>query len=116
MKRKSLNTILYVIALISFTTIASVSVPLIRGTDSLPSTVTIAERRILVDGLPYEMKGVGYAPTPIGVDPEVTPPYGDYFTSDYSSIYMRDLPLLREMGANTIRLWGWNNNANHTDF
>jgi hypothetical protein len=43
-------------------------------------------------------------------------PYGDYFTSDYSGIYDRDLPLLRDMGANTIRLWNWNNTADHLDF
>ena len=62
------------------------------------------------------IKGVSYAPTPIGIDPEITPPSGDYFTVEYSSIYNRDLPLLRAMGANTIRLWGWNNKANHKDF
>jgi hypothetical protein len=87
-----------------------------KGANTTSSDVTVVNRTILVDGLPYILKGVGYAPTPIGVDPEVTPPYGDYFTSDYSSIYLRDFPLLRQMGANTIRLWGWNNQANHTDF
>jgi hypothetical protein len=59
---------------------------------------------------------VGYAPTPIGEDTETTPPYGDYFTSAYSTIYNRDLLLLRQMGANTIRLWGWKYDADHNDF
>jgi hypothetical protein len=62
------------------------------------------------------MKGVGYSPVPIGIDPEAAPPYGDYFASEYAPIYSRDMPHLRKMGANTIRLWGWNNAADHTDF
>ncbi len=78
--------------------------------------VTVSGRRILVDGLPVLIRGVGYAPTPIGDDPETMSPNGDYFTTAYSPIYQRDLPLLRAMGANTIRLWGWNNSADHTDF
>ncbi len=80
------------------------------------ATVEIAQGHLLVDGDPFTITGVGYSPVPIGIDPEITPPYGDYFTSNYSSIYDRDLPLLRQMGANTIRLWGWNNAAVHTDF
>jgi beta-galactosidase/beta-glucuronidase len=54
-------------------------------------------------------------PDPIGIDPETDPPY-DYLTSKYRPIYERDLPLLRQMGVNTIRLPGWTNDANHTDF
>ena len=80
------------------------------------TNVNINGRQILVNGEPFTIKGVGYSPVPIGVDPETTPPYGDYFTSNYSTIYNRDLPLLRQMGANTIRLWGWNNTSDHTDF
>ena len=83
---------------------------------ALATPVTISGRQIFVDGVPFTTKGVGYAPVPICIDPETTSPYGDYFTSDYSSIYTRDMPLLRQMGANTIRLWGWNNAADHTDF
>jgi len=78
--------------------------------------VALRGRRLLVNGQPFTIQGVGYSPVPIGVDPEIAPPYGDYYTSNYSSIYERDLPLLRAMGANTIRLWGWNNSADHTDF
>ncbi|MBU0510077.1 MAG: hypothetical protein KKD28_12420 [Chloroflexi bacterium] len=83
---------------------------------SLTTTVTISGRQILVNGDPFTVKGVGYAPTPIGGDPETTTPHGDYFTPDYSAIYNRDLPLLRQMGANTIRIWGWKYNGNHSDF
>jgi hypothetical protein len=75
------------------------------------TNVTISGRQILVNGNPFIIKGVGYAPTPIGETP-VVPPY-DYFTRE---IYERDLPLLRAMSANTIRLWGWDNEKDHTDF
>jgi hypothetical protein len=80
------------------------------------AAVTVEGRHIFVDGVLFTIKGVGYAPVPIGVDPETASPYGDYFTPNHSRIYNRDLPLLRQMGANTIRLWGWNNSANHKDF
>ena len=76
----------------------------------------IIGRQILVNGEPFTIKGVGYSPVPIVVDPETTPPYGDYFTSNYSAIHDRDLPLLRQMGANTIRVLYWNNDNGHTDF
>jgi YD repeat-containing protein len=81
-----------------------------------PSAVTINGRKLTVNGNPFTIKGMGYSPVPVGVDPEITSPYGDYFTSDYSSIYNRDLPSLRDLGANTIRLWSWNNTADHLDF
>jgi hypothetical protein len=80
------------------------------------TTVTVSGHHLTVDGEPFIIKGVGYAPTPIGDDPETSPPYGDYFTTNYSAVYSRDLPLLREMGANTIRLWGWKFDADHSDF
>ncbi len=80
------------------------------------TNVRMSGRQILLDGKPFAVKGVGYSPVPIGVDPETTPPYGDYFTSNYSAIYERDLPLIREMGANTIRLLFWNNGNGHRDF
>jgi hypothetical protein len=80
------------------------------------TTVTVSGRRLMVDNEPFTTKGVGYAPTPIGDDPDISPAHGDYFTSGYSAIYRRDLPLLREMGANTVRLWGWKYDADHSDF
>lgn len=69
--------------------------------------VTTSGRRLAVNGEAFQVRGVGYAPTPIGVDPRYDWPYGDYFTAEHAGIYGRDLPLLREMGANTVRLWGW---------
>ena len=78
--------------------------------------VKIIQGGLLVNGEPFTIKGVDYSPVPIGVDPETTSPYGDYFTPNYSPIYERDLPLLRQMGANTIRPWVWNNGNGHSDF
>lgn len=75
------------------------------------TVVKVEGRQILVNGTPFTIKGVGYSPTPIGETPE-SPPY-DYLDS---LIYSRDLPLLKEMHCNTIRLWGWDNNKEHTDF
>jgi hypothetical protein len=83
---------------------------------ALAADVAVVGRHIFLDGKPFTMKGVGYSPVPIGIDPETSPPYGDYFTSEYGAIHSRDIPILRRMGANTIRLWGWNNTADHTDF
>jgi hypothetical protein len=74
------------------------------------TNVTINGRQILVNGKPFTIKGVGYAPTPICANP------GDYFTYNYRSIYARDLPLLRAMNCNVIRLWGWDSTSNHSDF
>jgi hypothetical protein len=81
-----------------------------------PSTVSITNKQLLVNGQPFTVKGVVYSPVPIGDDPETMSPYGDYFTSDYSGIYNRDFPLLSDMSANTVRLWNWDNNADHLDF
>jgi len=78
--------------------------------------VTVEGRKLLVDGSPFTIKAVGYSPVPIGQDPTTTPPYGDYFTSNNDSFYLRDIPIIKALGANTIRLWGWNISADHTDF
>jgi len=83
---------------------------------SFGAKVQILSGGLLVDREPFAIKGVSYSPIPVGVDPQATPPYGDYFTSNYRSIYERDLPLLRDMGANTIRVWDYNHGADHTDF
>jgi hypothetical protein len=82
-----------------------------------PLSVTInAGKQLLINSIPFTVKGINYSPVPIGDDPETTPPYGDYFTSGYANIYTRDLPLLRSMGANTVRLWTWDDTADHHDF
>jgi len=37
-------------------------------------------------------------------------------TPDFSPSMTEIFPLLREMGANTVRLWTWNGTADHVDF
>lgn len=62
--------------------------------------VQVRGRQLLVHGQPFQIRGVGYAPTPIGHRVDEVAIYSD------PAIYGRDLPLLRALGANTIRTWG----------
>ena len=81
-----------------------------------PTPVSIGAGQLLVSGNPFTIKGVVYSPVPIGDDPGTMAPYGDYMTINYNVIYNRDLPLLRQMGANTLRLLSWDDIADHHDF
>ena len=81
-----------------------------------PSNIATSGRQLTMNSAPFLVKGVVYSPVPIGADPETMPPYGDYFTSDYSNIYSRDLPLLRQMGANAVSISSWGGSADHRDF
>lgn len=63
--------------------------------------VRIQDRNLLVQNLPYRIKGVTYQPTPIGISPE---------NADINQIYTvencdRDFRILQEMGCNTIRTY-----------
>ncbi len=80
-----------------------------------PSNISISGRALTVNSQSFTIRGINYSPVPIGQDP-YNPPYGDYYTSAYSSILTRDLPQIRQMGANTIRLWIWDTEADHRDF
>lgn len=68
-------------------------------------TVQVSGRQILVGDTRerYQIRGVGYQPTPIGQHPAS---YNCY----QQALYERDLPLLRRMSCNTIRTWGKINN------
>ena len=77
---------------------------------------TVSQRRILRDGSPFFVQGVCYQPTPIGNNNTLYEPYGDYFTANYAAIYQRDLPRVRAMGANVLRVYGWKSSQSHTDF
>lgn len=72
---------------------------------------------LLKNGSPFFAKGVDYSVVPIGEEPQ-NPPYGDYFTSDKSDFYNRDIPAMRAMGVNCIRLYAGSpaNSANYTNF
>lgn len=79
------------------------------------SSVLISGRQLYVDGQPFEIRGLCYSPVPIGENIAYAP-YGDYFTEDYAYMWYRDLPAIRLAGVNTLRIYGWNVNANHTQF
>ncbi len=66
------------------------------GTPIYPAKVTISDRKLLVDDHEFIIKGVCYSPTPVGE------PAG-YDWSKNPDIYKNDFPLIRAMGANTIR-------------
>jgi hypothetical protein len=92
------------------------SAAVIHDQNKRPSFLESQGRHIYLNNALFQIKGVGYAPTKIGDDPESSSPNGDYFTEQYSDIYNRDFPLIRGTGANTIRLWGWKYDADHSDF
>ncbi|MBN1268647.1 MAG: hypothetical protein JXB04_03590, partial [Kiritimatiellae bacterium] len=94
-------------------TVGSLALFLLSHQPGHAADVEIAGRQITVNGSPFQVRGVGYSPVPICADPQNLPPFGDYYTAEYGGIHERDLPLIREMGANTIRLWRWDNEADH---
>ena len=72
-------------------------------------------RQLLINGEPFIVRGICYSPVPIN-ESAYFAPYGDYFTTDYSFIWLRDLPLIKAMGANVVRTYGWQPNNDHTGF
>jgi len=82
----------------------------------IPSAVTVSGRTLNVGGSAFTVKGVNYSPVPVGESPEAMEPYGDYFTPEYSALWTRDMPLIRTMGANTLRISWWNPLADHKSF
>lgn len=83
---------------------------------SLRASFTVEGREIHLDGEPFQIRGVCYQPAPIGDNPSASAPFGDYFTANYRAITDRDLPLIRDLGANVIRIYGWSDTADHTAF
>ncbi len=71
-----------------------------------PSTgpVRLVDGQLLVNGRPFRIKSVGYAPTPIGAWPNA-------WNLSNPAILARDLPLLRGMNVNTIRTWAQTNDS-----
>lgn len=82
----------------------------------LQAAFTASGRTILRDDLPFQVRGVCYQPAPIGDNPSMAAPYGDYYTAAYGALAARDLPKIRALGANVIRIYGWDPAADHTAF
>lgn len=64
---------------------------------------------------PFLVKGICYSPVPINAS-VYWDPLGDYFSEEYSYIWLRDLPLMKAMGANVVRIYGWDSDKDHTPF
>ena len=71
---------------------------------------------LYLDCQPFLMRGMAYSPAPLGKDPGYSEPWGDYFTTEYAQIYGRDLELISNMGANTLRLYSFKTSVRHTHF
>jgi hypothetical protein len=67
---------------------------------SWATTVRVQGRQLLVNGNAFSVQGVAYSPTPVG---SRIPNY--VFWTDSTQPYSTDFPLLKAMGANTIRTY-----------
>lgn len=76
------------------------------ATATAPTTVRFEAkgRQILRNGEPYFAKGMCYSPQPIGASFDGEP-WGDFFSDFWQPIFSRDLPLLKAMGVNSLRLY-----------
>ncbi len=72
--------------------------------------------RVSLNGRPHFLKGVVYSPSPAGSSPLWTSPQGDFFLPQFSDLWQRDFPLIKSMGANCIRISGWTNDGDHSNF
>lgn len=70
--------------------------------------VKVIGKQLEVNGKNFIVKGVGYQPVPIGKSNDATTLNSIYSNS---KILSRDMKLLRDMNANTIRLWANLNNS-----
>ena len=78
------------------------------------STVNVVGSRLIVDGDPsFVIKGIAYSPVPVGQDGAR---HGDFFVPSYSELWSRDFPLLKRLGANTLRVYHWLPNEDHQPF
>lgn len=64
----------------------------------IPTVVTVSGRQLRVDGALFTVKGVDYQPTPVGQSVS-------YDWSADIDTYNTDIPLLKAMGANAVRLY-----------
>lgn len=80
-----------------------------------PRRAYISGRQLIVDGKPLLVQGICYSPVPVN-ESVYWAPQGDYFTNEYSFIWLRDLPLMKAMGANVVRTYGWDSNKDHSGF
>ncbi len=80
------------------------------------TTVTVSGRQLLVDGQAFTVQGVNYSPTPVGSTAGSPSALcsGPYQWWTDQAIYNSDFPLIKRMGANTIRAYGILNDTSGT--
>ncbi|MBS2016484.1 MAG: hypothetical protein JST00_26600 [Deltaproteobacteria bacterium] len=84
-----------------------------RGAGMAASRVTLKGRKLMLDGAPYQVRGVDYAPIPIGSSADAfygdgnrEGDGGDVFGNPYFEEQLRrDVAAMRDMGVNTIRVY-----------
>jgi len=82
---------------------------------SVDASVAVSGRSLMVNGKPWFAKGVNYGVVPVGQT------IGSFNGKSWDwqstpGVYKRDLPLMQEMGVNTLRIYGWRNSMNHNAF
>ena len=68
--------------------------------------VRVEGRGLLLNGQPFTVKGVNYSPIPIGTTFDDGDKIGDVFFDYFNPIHEVDFQLMKEMGVNTIRIYG----------
>ena len=58
--------------------------------------------------------GIAYSPIAVGDNPNWQ--LRDYYVASSQPLWYRDLGAIRQAGANAIRIYGWNNDLDHTLF
>lgn len=66
--------------------------------DAFAAIVTVQGRKLFVDSRQFSVKGVCFSPIPAGYN-------WQYVWADVPSIYSSDLPLVKSMGATTVRTY-----------
>ncbi len=68
--------------------------------------ITVAGRGLLLNGQPFTVRGVNYSPIPIGATFDDDDKIGDVFFDYFNPVHEVDFQLMKEMGVNTIRIYG----------
>lgn len=84
---------------------------LLTAVSASAAEVIVSGFQIKLNGQPFVVKGMNYAPVPIGTAPGI-PPYGDYFVPNYANVWKPDIDKIREAGINVIKLYAGNPDLN----
>lgn len=68
--------------------------------------IEVSGRGFTINGQPFTVKGVNYSPIPIGTSFDDGDKIGDVFFDYFNPIHEVDIKLMKEMGVNTIRIYG----------